>query len=270
MANVSFDSVKDYTGNSTGATNSNVKFFPSLKSGEEVVVRFPYTNSTEFEIKTVHTVAVGNGTRKVNCLRTGYEPLENCPLCAHGREVQGKFGPIKTNVCTTRFFAKVITYTKNEQGQIIATPTIWDRPISFAQELNNLINEYGPLTDAVFKIKRNGSGKDTTYSIMYANPQIYKNEFYPNIMSEYDNYNVLGTMLMDKSFDELTAYNTTGTFPAKVPDNRTTSTVTTPPTNSSEELPFTGGITNVDMNSPLEVPTIPTNTASMQRPVRYY
>lgn len=260
MATVNFNEI-----NTTGTQQSNntfkVQFFPKVNDGEEIIVRFPYKSSDEFDLLTVHTVNVNGYDRQVSCLRNGREPLEKCPLCSHGPTFDGKFGPVESSKIRTRFYVKVITYTKDANGNIVATPTIWDRPMGFAQELNTLMQEYGPLKDVIFKMKRTGQKKDTRYTIMYGNPAIYRNELYPDISAEYDGYNVLGTMVMNKTADDMNAYIVTGKFPEVVRESQNESS-----TVKNDELPFT-------MNEPEQITmnfdgVNPTETVS--RPVRYY
>jgi len=84
-----------------------------------------------------------------------------------------------------RFFVKAMVYTSDDAGKVTSLPGIWDRPAAFADiDIKNLIQEYGDLSDNLFKIKRSGTGlNDTRYSITIIlnktvyNPEIYKKDF---------------------------------------------------------------------------------------------
>lgn len=160
----------------SGAVNNGertpVEFLNNyLKSdGDSVVVRFPYHSMEDIVFESVHKVEDYPGRKWgafVAC--TGEK---DCPLCAAG------------NKKTTRFYAKMVVYAANDAGDIELKATLWDRPAAFADiDLKNLMDEYGDLTDSLFKIRRNGSGKDTRYTIVPVmnktvyNPEIYKKDF---------------------------------------------------------------------------------------------
>ena len=174
-----------------------------LNDGEEALVRFDYSLPREFDIVTIHTVKVGDKYRKVSCLRTdGREPLDNCPLCAKGEKV------------SSRFFAKLIHYTKDETGKVIATPEVANFPKKFADKLVGFINEYGDLKDILVKVKRRGAGMDTEYDPVFANPAIYKEELgYTKDFSAFDNFDLAHHSYVEKSKEDIEEYLKTGDFP---------------------------------------------------------
>lgn len=138
--------------------------------GDSVVVRFPYRTMDDVEFESTHLVkGVFPGDLYGKRVRCGGEG--NCPLCAQG---------VKTDI---RFFAKVIAYNPTENG-VELVPCIWDRPAAFADiDIKNLMAEYGDLTENLFKIKRNGNGTATRYTINILmnktvyNPDIYVKDF---------------------------------------------------------------------------------------------
>lgn len=183
---------------------SNVGYFNSLKDdGDEAVVRFAYSSPAEFDLVTVHNVQVGDKWRKVSCLRNANDPIDTCPLCAKGEKVLYKF------------YVKLVEYTTNEMGQVVATPKIWERPVSFAKTLKSYFDEYGNLSDCVFKVKRHGikGSLQTTYDIMFANPMIYKPEIYVKNFDDFKNFDLVHHSYMNKSFEDLTQFVQTGEFP---------------------------------------------------------
>ena len=137
--------------------------------GDSVVVRFPYHSMDDIKFETTHTVTFPGERfgKRVRC------EGDNCPLCKQGVKVD------------TRFFVKAIVYvTDATNGSVTLVPAIWDRPAAFADiDLKNLLTEYGDLTESLFKIKRNGSGLDTRYTISIItnkavyNPEVYKADF---------------------------------------------------------------------------------------------
>ena len=137
--------------------------------GDSVVVRFPYHSMDDIQFETTHTVTFPGDKygKRVRC------EGPDCPLCKQGVKVD------------TRFFVKAIVYvTDPVNGTVSLVPAIWDRPAAFADiDLKNLIAEYDDLTQNLFKIKRNGSGLDTRYTISIImnktvyNPEVYKADF---------------------------------------------------------------------------------------------
>lgn len=205
MAKINFSAIPTTEGGYSG-NGSNVSFFSLKNDGDEAIVRIMHDTPDDFEVLTVHPVKIGNNFRSVNCLRDPSQPVDNCPLCKNNTKLQHKI------------YIRMIQYVRNEQGQIEAKPVVWERPAqAYGTQLANLINEYGPLSECVFKIRRNGAPRDmkTTYDIMFGNPNMYTEAHYPKVAGAFDNYTACGTSVMDKSFDEVCTFIATGAFPAK-------------------------------------------------------
>lgn len=193
---VKMQSQKQSTGNysqNKEQRKNRVGFFKLANDGDEAVVRFAYTDPSEFKVYTVHPMTVEGKFRTINCLRDLQGSLDDCPLCSAGVQLQQKF------------FIKLIEYVRNEDGSITPTPKIWSRPASYIKTLNNLFTEYGNISDCVFKIKRSGAAgfQKTEYSIMFGNPTVYNENLYPKDFSAFDNYDVLGNCVLDKTKAEL-------------------------------------------------------------------
>lgn len=193
---VKMQSQKQSTGNysqNKEQRKNRVGFFKLANDGDEAVVRFAYTDPSEFKVYTVHPMTVEGKFRTINCLRDLQGSLDDCPLCSAGVQLQQKF------------FIKLIEYVRNEDGSITPTPKVWERSASYVQILTNLFTEYGDISDCIFKIKRSGAKGDvnTTYSILFGNPSIYNSQLYPKDFSAFENYKILGGPLMDKNYNEL-------------------------------------------------------------------
>ena len=60
----------------------------------------------------------------------------------------------------------------------------------------------------------------TTYSIFFCNPQKYRSELYPCDASAFEGYTAVGRQVMDRTFEEISQYMATGSFPAReIPNN---------------------------------------------------
>jgi hypothetical protein len=138
--------------------------------GDVVVVRFPYQSMADLVFETTHAVTFP-GKRFPSRVRCTGDA--SCPFCAQG---------VKLDI---RFFAKLLAYVVDEaSGQVNLINTVWDRPSAFADiDIKNLMQEYGDISKLLFKIKRNGTGTSTRYTITPVlnatvyNPAIYKADF---------------------------------------------------------------------------------------------
>lgn len=214
MAKINFEQIN--SGNDGG--NFTVGFFSLKNDGDEAVVRIMHDDTSSFDLVTTHPIQIGNKYRRVNCIRDPRDPMDNCPLCKSGAKIQ------------QRFYIHLIQYVKDEKGNIIPQAKIWERSASYAVTIKNLIDEYGPLSDCIFKIRRNGEAgsMNTTYSILFGNPQVYRPEFYPKDDSLFEGYSVVGSAVMDKNFDEIAEFIATGEFPQRNVSNEDTNNTPVP------------------------------------------
>lgn len=196
MSQINYEAFQSQKSRSENQQNGPYVGYFSLKNDkDEAVVRFMHESPMDFDIVTVHPVTINNKYKKVNCIRDPKDPIENCPFCAAEKQIQ------------QRFYIHLIEYVKQEDGSIKPEAKLWDRPVSYITTLKNLCDEYGVLSENVFKIKRNGvaGSFDTTYDIMYANPNIYKADIYQKKDELFENVKAVGTAVLDKSFEELVA-----------------------------------------------------------------
>lgn len=182
-----------------------VRFFSLKNDGDEAVVRIMHDSSADYDIVAVHTVNAGGRYRDINCLREVGQPVTSCPFCA--AQVRA----------SQKFYVHMIQYVKDESGAIVPVPAVWARSaLSMSQKLNTLIEEYGPLSNCIFKIKRQGKAGDmhTKYEINYANPTIYREDLYPKVPDAFANYDVLKHAVYNKSAADMEQFIATGDFPA--------------------------------------------------------
>lgn len=164
--------------------------FFSLKNDKDTaVVRFMYNSIEDFVGYTAHQVEVDGRIRYVNCLRDYNDPIANCPLCASGNPVRAK--------------AFIHVYDCDEQSV-----KIWDRGKSFIPKLSSLCARYNPLVSTPFEIERNGKKGDT--STTYDTYPMQSDDITLEDLPEMQK--ILGTLVMDKSFDELEDFVSTGKF----------------------------------------------------------
>lgn len=165
--------------------------FLKIENGGEAVVRFAYDSPDQMDIIAFHLVTEPGKPeyqgKRYNCQRDSFSsPISDCPLC------ESKV-PMKQKV-----FLKLIEYTRDENDNIVATPKIWERSTKWVTKISQLFEEYGNVSDYVFKIKRTGSGLETTYSDpMLANPTIYNADNYPKDFSAFDDYKIIGGIIND-------------------------------------------------------------------------
>ncbi len=185
---------RNKTKQTTNNNNYHFSYFNLKKNGEEAIVRFMYDSPNEFNLYTIHTMQIDGKQRKVDCLHTPYDPISSCPICETGSKAQRKI------------FIKLLQYIKQEDGTIKTVPKIWERSDRYVDTLSNLFNEYGNLSDQVFKIRRNGEAGDTktSYDIMYANPAIYKPELYVKDTTLFENFDFIKNgIITSKTYEEL-------------------------------------------------------------------
>lgn len=208
MARISFDTLQKTANNNNTDNNYGIKLFALKNDGDIAIVRFMHDSVEDFDILTNHKIKVNDKWRSISCIRDPREPIDNCPLCKAGEKIQ------------QRFYIHMIQYIKDPTtGAITAVPVVWDRSASeYATKFKTLIEEYGPLSDQIFKIKRNGKAGDmsTTYEILFGSPNMYPENLYPKNTEVFANYTALGKIVLDKNYTDITTFLSTGTFPQTV------------------------------------------------------
>lgn len=248
MAQIRYEDIQE---NNNGS-RSNVGFFSLRGDGDEAVVRIMHDSTDSFDIVSTHAIQLGGRFRRVNCCRSPYDPVDVCPLCASG------------NACQQRMYIHLIQYERDENGKIVAVPKVWERSVSYAKTIKDLITTYGPLSNVLLIIKRSGAAgsMDTKYSIMYAPPQMYNDNIYPKVGNEaFENYSAIGTAVMNKTPEEIGIFVETGVFPSTEREHNTVEAPTPAPT-----LMPAPPVNPINMTGN----TVPNTPSGINRPVRYY
>ena len=187
----------------TGSGNY-VQRFSLADDKDEAIVRIMHDDTRSFDIISSHNLQVNNRYRDVNCLRDFGEPVSKCPLCDAGMKPR------------TRIYIHLIQYTKDDMGNIVAVPKVWDRNINYAEKLSAYIDNYGPLSDMICKIIRHGEkgSLQTTYEIIPNLSKVnYPDNVYVKDTSYFENFDPIGSVVWSKSADDMRTYIATGDFP---------------------------------------------------------
>ena len=167
------------------------EWFQLKNDGDVARVQFMFDSIEDIPTFSTHRIKLGDKERQVDCLRMPGDPIEKCPLCEAGIPARA-----------ARF---VIMYQLDDQKV-----KIWERGRQFISKLQGLINRYSPLSEHVFEIERHGRAGD----------QSTKYEIYPvdNVqaedVSQMDKPELEGSLVLQKSADEMNEYLETGEFPS--------------------------------------------------------
>lgn len=227
MSQISFDEF-ERSQDTRAAAGSNggsprVSYFSLKNDGDEAIVRIMHDSTKDFDIVNTHRVSVDGRPRAVGCNRDSREDLSKCPLCSAGVPVN------------KRMYIHLIEYVRDENGKITPMLKVWERAASYAYIIRDYINDYGPLSECLLKIRRQGAAgsRDTSYNITYCRPEVYKNEVYPKVPGAFDNYKAEGTAVLSKTYEELEALASSVVKPDSTTSSSTTDVV------GSKPEPFT-------------------------------
>ena len=212
MGKVNFDNLDEVMSTTSTDNGNDIGFFTLKNDGDEAIVRFICDSTQDFDIRTVHSISIGNNRyRKVNCIRDPRDPIDKCPLCANGTQI------------STRFFIRLIQYNKVSDPQtgaihVVPKAMIWERSVSYAKTLKSYLDNYGPMSDVICKIIRHGGAGDmkTTYEIVpNLSKAIYRDDIYVKDPTLFGTFDTLGTIVMNKDYNELDYFVKNGKFPAQ-------------------------------------------------------
>lgn len=185
MARFRADEADNYGGNGGGA------FFALKNDKDTARVHFMANTMDDIAGYAVHQVSIDGKNRYVNCLREYTDPIDACPFCAAGMKIQAKL------------FIPMYNIDTNETQ-------IWERGKTFLSKLSSLVARYNPLVAWSFEIERNGKSGDTntTYEIF----NLEQTETTLNDLPEIPD--PIGTIILDKSFDDMQYFVDYAAFPA--------------------------------------------------------
>lgn len=192
-----------------------------------MIVRFNIHGLDDIAVDSVHRVTTTDGrTRVVSCLRaTPHDPIDHCPFCANGEKLN------------YRLFIPLVAYHQNDMGGVELVPSVWEQGVKTRNIIKGLIEEYGDLTDSLFKITRHGAAgsKETTYSILPANPNVYKSDIFIKDFSAFDDPSYIDRFVLVKTVEEIEEFYNTGDFPYGQRKSEGAESVAEPTTKYAEE-----------------------------------
>lgn len=183
MARFNIEDADKYGGSGGGS------FFVLKDDGDSANIRFLYDDIMDIEGFAVHQVEMPDGKKRyVNCLRNYGDPIDNCPLCREKFKVM------------TRLFLKVYNEDDKECQ-------VWERGKSYYNDLRILCSRYKPLHDEIVEITRSGKkgDKQTKYAAFPVENSSVN-------LDDYDVVDPLGTIILDKTADEMEYYIEHGDF----------------------------------------------------------
>ena len=209
MAQLKYSDFQSESSESNNGSANRVGFFNLKNNGDEAIVRILHDTPDSLEMVSVHPIYLDGKSRKLNCLRNYGDPIDKCPMCVMASK-ENKFPQ-------RRVFVHMLQYSTDENGNVVAKPVIWERPAkSTVETLVNYMNEYGTLSDMIFKIKRIGAAGDTntTYQYIVANQQMFPQNIYTKDTTAFENYSVLNGLVLNKSYEEVDYFTKFNSFPA--------------------------------------------------------
>lgn len=164
----------------------------SLKNDKDTArVRFLFDSIEDVEGYAVHQVEIDGKKRYVNCLREYGQPITDCPFCAAKMFTSAKY------------FVPIYNIDEDRNQT-------WERGKKFGAKLSSMCARYPHLMTHVFEIERNGKAGDTATTY-----EIYEVDNDPNVsLEDFEVPEVLGTIVLDKSVEEMEYYLDYGEFPS--------------------------------------------------------
>jgi len=183
MAQFNVNSADNYGGQGGGG------FFRLANDKEVAHVRFLYGGIEDVEGFSVHEVELNGKKRYVNCLREYGDPVDTCPFCREGR-----FNQVK-------YFVPIY----NMDTDTIQT---WERGKKFGAKLTSMCSRYPNTVSHTFEIERQGRAGDTQTTY-----EIYETGETEGVsMADFEVPSPLGTIILNKTADEMETYLQTGDF----------------------------------------------------------
>ena len=174
------------------AGNAGAPYFALKDDRDSKKVRFLFDSIDDVRGYCVHQVQVGDKKRYVNCLHEYGKPKDDCPFCRAGKFTVAKY---------------FIPLLNLEEDKV----QMWERGRTFGDRLTSICARNPHLMTHGFEIERVGKKGDTktTYEI-YSDPSNDDPDF---DLNSYEIPNPLGTIILDKSPEDMEFFLETGEFP---------------------------------------------------------
>ena len=187
MARFNAETVDKYGG------KGGAGYFKLENDKDIATVRFLYNTADDIEGYAVHEVEIDGKKRYVNCLREYNQPIDDCPFCrAKKFQVAKLFIPL---------------YNVDEDKV-----QVWERGKKFFGNISGICARYSKasIVSQLFEIERNGKPKDTstTYAIYRTDDPADDTR-----LEDFDMPEVLGSIILDKSADDMEFYLENKYFP---------------------------------------------------------
>jgi len=177
-------------------------YFSLKDDGDSARVRVLYEGVSDVEGFCVHQIQMRDRSfRYVDCIRDYNDPIDACPLCACKNDDNKKL--------RTKIWIPLYNVDTNET-------VMWERGNQFWKKvLYPLMVEKGePFCGHIFEIVRHGAAGDTNTTYEFVDLGVDD-----TTLDDFDEIpNPLGTMILNKNFEELTTFVKTGSFDADEDD----------------------------------------------------
>lgn len=189
--------------------STGTDFFTLSGDGDSAIVRIVAKNMDDVCIVPVHEqILVDNVERKVSCLRTPKGDIDECPFCKAGKRV------------SVKMYLELLVYEQDKYGELTGKVhyQIWERGKKYISKIAALCSRYAskkPLWDMLFEITRIGEKGDTstTYEIFPITDTEMYNKCAIDIDSLPEPFEPVGTIVLDKNFEEMEYYVHKNKFP---------------------------------------------------------
>lgn len=170
--------------------NGGAGYFSLKNDGDVAKVRFLYNSIDDVEGFAVHQIELDGKKRYVNCLREYNQPIDTCPFCRERKFTQAKLFIPLYNI---------------DEDKI----QVWERGKKFFSKISSICSRYPNVVSHVFEVERNGKKGETTttYEIYEVDKDDTTLEDLPEAQDP------LGTVILDKSADDMDFYLENGYFP---------------------------------------------------------
>ena len=179
MAGFNVNQADNYGGQGGGG------FFRLVNDRDVAKVRLLYKDIDDVTGYSVHEVELNGKKRYVNCLRVYGDPVDVCPFCQAGKFTQVKyFVPL--------YVESIVTSAGETKVGTIQT---WERGKKFGSKLSSICSRYShpDIISHTFEIERQGKAAGVS-------------------LDDFEVANPLGTIILDKTADEMQTYLSTGDF----------------------------------------------------------